>query len=72
MSNICSCACLFCVNLYLSGFPHSHSTMGCVCVCHYGVWKIINIQSPEIDDEHGLMVVVNNSTGTTPVPDTGL
>lgn len=34
---------------------------------------IINIKSPEIDDdEDQLMVVVNRSSGFTPIPDTGL
>lgn len=34
--------------------------------------KIINAKSPELDDEELLMVMVNNSSGNTPVPDTGL
>ena len=33
---------------------------------------IINIKSPEIDDEEHLMVMVNRSSGFTPIPDTGL
>ena len=35
---------------------------------------IINIKSPEIDDEERdqLMVMVNRSSGFTPIPDTGL
>jgi len=62
-----------------------------MCACHlmfyvtynklilcYLCMEIINIKSPEIDDEEideerdQLMVMVNRSSGFTPIPDTGL